>query len=201
MSKTELIKLKREAVRILSPLGVFEKSCHAASIRLVRHLGYGRVARGYCKGVRGQHSWVVIGDNCYHPKAVIVDGTLWSYDSEVRGVWIGTMGDGRHRPHGAGNIWNVGRPPYPKGSIVKLEGVASLSDSAKVFLELLGSLDMEGWHHLANGPMEGWPAGEILAAMDDTKALSALVPIDRLGMLTDRNPGGLYLPEKHKEHV
>jgi hypothetical protein len=28
--------------------------------------------------------------------------------------------------------------------------------------------------------------------MDDTEALRALVPIDRLGMLTDRNPGGLY---------
>jgi hypothetical protein len=40
--------------------------------------------------------------------------------------------------------------------------------------------------------MIGFPAGEFLAAMDDTPATSALVPIDRLGMLTDRNPGGLY---------
>jgi hypothetical protein len=30
--------------------------------------------------------------------------------------------------------------------------------------------------------------------MDDTPDLEALVPIDLLGMLTDRNPGGLYLP-------
>lgn len=28
--------------------------------------------------------------------------------------------------------------------------------------------------------------------MNDTPALSAVVPIDRIGMLTDRNPGGLY---------
>ena len=41
-------------------------------------------------------------------------------------------------------------------------------------------------------PVEDWPAGEIFAAMDDTEGLKALVPIDKLGMLTDRNPGGLY---------
>jgi hypothetical protein len=43
--------------------------------------------------------------------------------------------------------------------------------------------------------MEGWPSSEIIAAMDDTDELRALVPIDILGMVTDRNPGGLYLSE------
>lgn len=46
---------------------------------------------------------------------------------------------------------------------------------------------------------QNWPAAEIIAAIDDTKALSALVPIDILGMLTDRNPSGLYLPGDEKE--
>jgi hypothetical protein len=31
--------------------------------------------------------------------------------------------------------------------------------------------------------------------MDDDERLSALVPIDILGMLTDRNPGNVYLPQ------
>lgn len=61
---------------------------------------------------------------------------------------------------------------------------------------MLGPLDRRAWHLLASqAPVLGWPAAEIIAAMDDTEELSAFVPIDRLGMLTDRNPGGLYLPE------
>ena len=65
---------------------------------------------------------------------------------------------------------------------------------------VVGPLDYGGWSILANYcPVEGWPAGEIYAAMDDTPALKSLVPIDRLGMLTNRNPGRLYLREEEKE--
>lgn len=45
---------------------------------------------------------------------------------------------------------------------------------------------------LANGPMQGWPAPEIIEAMMDTDGLGALVPIDIRGMLTGRNPGEAY---------
>ena len=64
---------------------------------------------------------------------------------------------------------------------------------ARAFLELVGPLDYHGWGVLAHAPVQGWPSGEILAAITDTKPLAVLVPIDRLGMLTDRNPGGLYM--------
>ena len=55
-----------------------------------------------------RHSWVVLGDDCYHERALIVDPTLWSYDDTVEGVWVGSYRDRRHRPHGKGSIWNVG---------------------------------------------------------------------------------------------
>jgi hypothetical protein len=45
---------------------------------------------------------------------------------------------------------------------------------------------------LANAPVEGWPAREILTAMAATPRLAACVPIDILGMVTDLNPKGLY---------
>lgn len=66
---------------------------------------------------------------------------------------------------------------------------------------MVGPLDRPGWMRLASCPVGGWPAAEVLAAMDDTPALQTLVPIDRLGMLTDRNPGGLYLAGKEKRRV
>jgi hypothetical protein len=47
---------------------------------------------------------------------------------------------------------------------------------------------------LLGSPVHGWPAAEIVAAIADTPSLAAYVPIDLLGMLTDRNPGKLYLP-------
>jgi hypothetical protein len=151
-----------------------------------------RVARGFCDGVGGQHSWVVIGGDCYNPKA-IVDPTLWSYRDDVRGIYVGSTSTYRHRPHGAGSIWDYGKPVRGSGKIIQLTPSRPLSRFALSFLELVEPLDHAGWSHLAHAPVEGWPAGEILAAIDDTEELAALVPIDRLGMLTDRNPGNLYL--------
>lgn len=186
-------RLKAEARKILQvqgPLTNWAKQCHVASLHVVRALG-GRVARGWCRGVRGQHSWAVIGPDCYSLDAVIVDPTLWSYDAGIKGIWVGTMRDGLHKPHGLGSIWAWGKPPSAVELPVELD--AKLSKDAQEFLKLCGPLDRAGWHFLATAPVQGWPAGEILAAMADTSALAALVPIDRLGMLTDRNPGGLYL--------
>lgn len=171
--------------------------CHEISLKIVKS-GIlpepGRVARGTCYGVGGQHSWIVVGDDCYDPYALIVDPTLWSYDSTVSGVWFGRLGARRHRPHGTGSIWDFGKPVAQGGEVITLTPSESLSSEARDFLKLLGPLDRRGWATLTSAPVEGWPAGEILAAIKDTPELSALVPVDQLGMLTNRNPGGLYLP-------
>lgn len=69
-----------------------------------------------------------------------------------------------------------------------------VSREAELFLDLCGPLDQKGWAELIHSPVEGWPAAEIIAAVDDTPELSTLIPVDILGMLTDRNPQGVYLP-------
>jgi hypothetical protein len=200
-SRSELAPMTRAelapwAEGVLAPLDGWAAQCHAASLKLVQHgaLGACRVARGWCDGVVGQHSWVVLGDDCYDDAAVIIDPTLWSYDDTVQGVWVGTYRKGRHEPHGKGSIWKWGRPNDPTGPIVTLTPREPFSSNAEAFLELLGPLDFEGWCRLANAPVGMWPAGEILSAIEDTKGLSGRVPIDILGMLTDQNPQGLYLP-------
>lgn len=181
--------LKQKARKVLDPLERYGRQCHAASIALVQ-AGIGdRVARGTCPGVGGQHSWVVIGDP-YRP-TLIIDPTLWSYDSSVKGIWVGV--DHGHRPFGAGQIWDWGKPCAGNGPIVPLTPKVPFSQEAKLFLEMLGPLDERGWSALTKAPVGGWPASEIIAAIDDTEQLSVFVPIDILGMVTDRNPGGLYL--------
>ncbi len=172
-------------------------NCHAVSLAIVRaeRLPGARVARGLCRGVSGQHSWVVLGDP-YSFGVPVIDATLWSYDPTVAGVWHGRTGPrGRHAPHGGrGTIWSYGKPCPTTTDYVQLTPREPLSAEAREFLDMVGPLDRTGWATLAAAPVRGWPAAEIIAAMDDTPRLRALVPIDRLGMLTDRNPSGLYLP-------
>lgn len=175
------------------------QQCHAVSLHIVKSgvVGPSRVARGTCLGVGGQHSWVVLGMDCYAPNAKILDPTLWSYDASVSGLWWGSAKDGRHVPHGRGTIWAWGKPhttgedPIPLG--------VPLSPPAQRFMDLIGPLDRRGWLMLADAPVEGWPAAEILAAMYRTPKLSAFVPIDKIGMLTMINPSGLYLPGEGDE--
>lgn len=178
------------------PITDYAADCHAASIALVKALGLGhRVARGTCEGVFGQHSWVVVGMDCYDPDADVIDPTLWSYDASVAGVWTG-KNMLRHRPHGTGSIWTWGRPPAATDDPIALD-MSGMSAAARDFLGLLGPLDRRGWMCLASdAPVQGWPAGEILGAMWQDETLSACVPIDRVGMLTTLNPGGLYLPQE-----
>lgn len=186
---------RARAEKILGDLSQWAKRCHEASLALVKAGIARRVARGTCAGVRGQHSWAVCGENCYDDETLLIDPTLWSYDDEVEGVWIGTLSMGKHRPHGYGNIWNWGKPAPGGDSPITLKPKSPFSKTALSFLTALGPLDLTGWMRLAsNAPVQGWPAGEILAAIADTPGLEAVVPVDRIGMLTDRNPGGLYLP-------
>lgn len=178
-------------------------NCHAASLEVVRWLRTehgipARVARGGHPEI-GVHSWAILGEDPWDPRATIVDPTLLEYRNRKQpgqdlGVWIGEAHPKGHTPHGGmKTIWAVGRPPLPTGPLVELTPSFTLSRAAKSFLATLGPLDRDGWLLLASAcPPLGWTSGEVYAAMDDTEGLSALVPIDRLGMLTDRNPGGLY---------
>jgi hypothetical protein len=181
------------AEEVLAPLDAWAHQCHAASLALLESGRFGvcRVARGSCEGVVGQHSWLVLGDDCYAHGVAIIDPTLWSYDKTVQGVWVGKAGV-RHTPHGAGSIWRWGRPNGPTGPVVELTPRKPFSRSARGFLEMLGPLDEAGWIALAHAPVEGWPAGEIIDAICES-GMEVYVPIDIVGMVTDRNPQGLYL--------
>ncbi|MET0886209.1 MAG: hypothetical protein ABWX92_07135, partial [Mycetocola sp.] len=184
--------------------------CHAASIAIVKAQLEGdegaRVARGTAWGVGGQHSWVVFGDP-YDPTAPILDPTLWSYNSSVKGLFELPQGGGdRYRPHGSGSIWNWGQPrtraDTGESELILLTPKTPLSDEAKRFIEHADpdrhGFGTIGWMDWANSPVGGWPSKEIFQAMYDTKAVRPLIPIDILGMLTDINPGGLYLPGEEK---
>jgi hypothetical protein len=183
-----------KALKVLHPLEKWAHRCHEASITLVQ-AGIGvRVARGGCTGVGSQHSWVVDGDNCYARDAIIIDPTLWSYNKAVKGIWFGSAAQGWHRPHGTGQIWQWGKPECGNGPVIKLDPKTKLSDGARAFLDLLGPLDLQGWGVLlSSAPVGGWPAAEIVRAAYFTKELKAFIPIDRVGMLTDLNPHGLYM--------
>lgn len=170
--------------------------CHAASLALVKSGVHGicRVARGACPGVPAQHSWVVLGRDCYDPAAVVIDPTFWSYQGGWEpGVRSIQAEKGGYVPHGSGNIWEWGRPNEPTGEVIELEG--PFTPQAERFLEVLGPLDAEGWRMLAHAPVGNWPAGEIFAAMYADERMAPWLPIDVVGMATDLNPNGLYLPE------
>lgn len=183
------------------PLASAAFDCHGASLQLVRALRAGgellgltsaRVARGNATGMFSQHSWVVLGHDCYDRKTRILDPTLWCYEEKEPYVWEGTLADGVHHPHGAGSVWNYGRPPPPTGP--KIELAVDPGEVARMFLEMAApdGLDRRGWEVLLHGPVNNWPAREIIEAALDTPALTAILPVDIVGMVTDRNPGGLY---------
>jgi hypothetical protein len=180
-------------------------NCHAVSVALVQSGLAGpdaRVARGFAKGVGiGQHSWVIVGDP-YDMDAHIIDATLWSYDDSVPDVWQGTMRDGIHHPHGQGHFMR-GNPPQHHGDFtVLLTPSVPLSAKANGFLRTIGApFDLRGWNEVAHLPVEGWPAAEIIAAMDDTPTLKALIPIDILAHLTDRNPDYYYRPALTQDRI
>lgn len=194
------LDMPEDVMILMSAIGFpFEKvphNCHAVSLAIVKHPGLypnARVARGFAKGVgASQHSWVAIDGDPYDPNGRIIDATLWSYDPTVNRIWAGRLDDGVHFPHGQGFFWDADRPTNHGGREVRLTINRPSTAEARAFLADLGPLDYRGWAQVAHLPVEGWPAGEILGYMADTAALQALVPVDRLGMLTDRNPGGVY---------
>ena len=176
----------------IGPLKDYSKDCHRASLAVVKTKLFpkARVARGIAKGVGGQHSWVVIGDP-YDVKATIIDPTLWSYRTDVKGIYVGNQQKYQHSPHGAGFFLQGNFPQRGSGKTIPLTG---LSSAAKQFLKDVGleDLDAQGWMMVANLPVQGWPAAEIIGALYKNNTTKAFVPVDRVGMLTDLNPGGLY---------
>lgn len=201
MTDADLARITADA---LVNLDTWKHQCHAAAIHVVkaRVLPDGaRVARGTADRVGAQHSWIVLGDP-YDRNVRIIDPTMWSYRSDVDGVWVGTAADGIHRPFGSdGDIWTYGRPPTAAERDEEPIAIPTdgLSDNARRFLDLCGPLGRTGWSILLHGPVSGWPAAEIIDAACDVPVLSAMAPIDIVGMLTDRNPGGLYLPDREDD--
>lgn len=181
------------------PVADWARMCHAVSLALVRSglvtelTGHrARVARGSTRGVGAQHSWAVLGDDCYSSTAVVVDLTLWSYDPSAPVVCVQRTGDRPHVPQQAGSIMARPLPEHQGGETIELAPSRPLGLRAQSFLDLLGPLDARGWAMLAHGPMQDWPSPDIITAMKETPELAALVPIDVVGMLTEHNPGGLY---------
>ncbi len=178
------------------PVNDWSHRCHEISLAIVRSGVLGipcRVARGTCRGVGGQHSWIVLGMDCYDGPVTVVDPTLWSY-TDFKGIFLDSSTIFAHSPKGMGSIWTYGRPEAcsePK-HVIKLD--ADLSFEAEHFLKTLGPLDLLGWQVLLHAPVLGWPAKEIITAAYHDERLTNYIPIDIVGMLTDLNPGGLYLP-------
>lgn len=175
------------------PWETWAQQCHAVSLAIVKSgllIDSARVARGTALGVRGQHSWIVLGDDVYANDADILDPTLWSYDGARSPLLLRTNASrGTHRPHGLGSIFAVGKPASTGGEPIELSG---LSQDAQSFLDILGPLDIRGWMQLLHSPVQGWPAKEIITAAYADKRLCALIPIDIVGLVTDLNPEGLY---------
>jgi len=177
----------------------WSKQCHAASLAMIRSglLPEGsRVARGHHPVVGySQHSWVTTGSP-YDRNATIYDATLWSYrpkwtEPHIDVALSMTPEATAYVPHGTGHFMQHGPPPPAYEDEITLD--VEWSSEAAAFFTLIGhGLDVRGWYHLAQTPVEGWPAKEIITAMYKDERLKALIPIDIVGMVTDENPGDLY---------
>ena len=191
------LSTNEEIVAALGGLDKWAKQCHSASLAIVNaglDLPGARVARGSCRGIQAQHSWVTLGSP-YEPDVEIVDPTFWSYQEDfspqvIRGSAAG-FGDA-YWPHGKGNIWEYGCPTVGEGEIIVPDG---LSEEAIVFLDIISGrgLDRQAWALLLTSPVQGWPSKNIVECACSDPRLSPLIPIDIVGMVTDLNPDGLYL--------
>jgi hypothetical protein len=194
---SQALKAARNLTAVEETVGIpaaqWGNRCHEISLAVLRTgiFGPGRVARGTSARVTSQHSWIVLGRDCFAKDVVIIDPTIWFHMHPEPMIMV-TRNYRHHQPHGGSSIWGYGRPQEPTGPVIELAGLDDLSSAAKQFLDLLGPLDWRGWAQLSGGPLLGWPAAEIINAMCETPELKAVPPIDAVGMLTDRNPGGLY---------
>lgn len=198
MQRSTISDLKQpEAILRLSslidrgPPSTWGGRCHEISLSIV---GSGalpegaRVARGFCRGVRGQHSWISIGDP-YDPSSWVIDPTLAVLLRGSPELFVALLRDSPHTPHGGfSDIWAYGKPEAGGGEIIELER-EGLSDEALLFLELLGPMDRSAWSTLFNAPIRGWPAGEIIERAYGDDRLPSEPNVEARGsILLDREP-------------
>lgn len=178
----------------IGPIEKFHHQCHAASLALVKSgvlPGKNwRVARGWSRGIGGQHSWAVQGDP-YARSSRVVDITMWSYQRHIAKIYCPkNLYD--HEPHGYGYLVPqvIERPSIPEVTDLPLE---RLSDETLEWLQMRypNGIGMQDLNRLVNGPMLAWNSREFIGALSLSR-YKQFVPIDIRGMLTDENPGGLY---------
>lgn len=198
---------KRLADKIGIPVTHWVNKCHQVSLALVKTGEFGptaRVARGWSLGIHSQHSWIVLGDP-YAWDAVIIDATNPEFHRSGEIIHVSMFENGgRYMPQGWGVLAEEEREglqhimPTFQGPERPLTPKTPLSADAQLFLAEIGPMDFRRWCWLASMlPMQGWPAKEIIEAMDDS-GMRAAIPVDILGMVTDRNPRGLYLPTREE---
>lgn len=178
-----------------TPRELWANRCHEVSLQLLKsHLFEdvdARMARGWGMQIRGQHSWIVLGDNVYDDETYVIDPT-WSATHSNKAMIMFVKNLTVHRPHGYGVL-----STFPESSGGDELVPDDPSPSVKSWLDLarivVGPLDRKFWLGLFNGPMQGWPSRELVAWGYGQEGLRALIPMDIVGMLTEENPMGLYL--------
>lgn len=83
-------------------------------------------------------------------------------------------------------------PGAPWGAENPLDLETVKDEAAREFLRQ-NPLDASGWIQLFNSRVDSYPAKPIIEAAELDSNLSGFVPLDLAGMLTDSNPGKLYL--------
>jgi hypothetical protein len=86
------------------------------------------------------------------------------------------------------------RPTRGEGPDIPLDAYDRLGRAAQMYMDLVLPLDYKGWCNFATHlGVLGWPAQQVVEAMYAQSNLRWALPIDLIGMVTDINPGGLYL--------
>lgn len=179
-----------------TPRELWQNRCHEISLALLKSNLFdgveARMARGAGMHIGSQHSWIVTGRDVYDDKAIVVDPT-WSSTVMSKPLVMFVPNLTAHRPHGYGEFEKY--PPHGDGEeIGPPDPSQRLSDWIKVARLANGEpLDLKFWVGMVHGPMLGWPSAEVVDWLCSVSTMVAFVPIDLQGMLTDRNPNGLYL--------
>jgi hypothetical protein len=209
MTVTDIPTYVQAAEAIGIPVERWNNNCHVVSLAIVRSGLLSepgpscRVVRGFTSGygIGGQHSWIALG-RPFDPETRMLDYTAHTWGEILPGVINTTIGlayrgahaYGRgHLVHGytPGSIWEYGKPEHP-GKPVPLD-TSGMSEEARIFLDVLGPLSVEGWVALMTFPHGEWPAHEICEAVcEQIPRVRVLLPIDVLAHVTDRNPNDLY---------
>lgn len=175
-----------------------------------------QVVRGWSMPIcSSQHSWVVIGDPLGVAGAIVIDVTRASYlRHEPQEVWVGRYGPkyAEYLPHGIalnddGNkrvdLVDFGRIMPSKTEEVYPLSAEPRTDMARAILRLMDAHKFSrfDWGRVASRlPLTGWgkpgthyeTIADIFETMCEDPNLELLIPVDRLGHVTDLNPSELY---------